>query len=127
MAKSSDPDIHAAEKALGEDLLRIHVDSYGKGAACATVHILDDSVVCFLDGLELQPSEEFLVASGRGEAVVDVRGRYEDAIETTFSAAVERATGRRVTSFASITKLDPNYGLEVFRLGPRHGEQLQEP
>ena len=122
MARNPDPDIKAAEQALAQDLLLIHLDSYGKGAKDAKVHILDDFVVCFLDGLELQPSEEFLVDSGRGDAVVDVRLHYQEAIEATFNAAVERATGRRVISFASITKLHPNYGVEIFRLGPRRDE-----
>ena len=40
--------------------------------------------------------------------------RYEAAIETTFQAAVERATGRRVVSFVSATKLSPNYAVEIF-------------
>jgi hypothetical protein len=43
---------------------------------------------------------------------------YQQAIETTFRAAVEGTTGRRVVSFASITKLSPNYVVEVFPLGP---------
>jgi hypothetical protein len=51
--------------------------------------------------------------------VVEMRSRYEAAIETTFQAAVERATGRRVVSFVSATKLSPNYAVEIFRLGPR--------
>ena len=52
-----------------------------------------------------------------GDGVIEVRGRYQQAIETTFRAAVERITGRRVTSFASVTKLEPNYVVEIFRLG----------
>ena len=63
----------------------------------------DDLVVVVLDELVLQHSEQFLVGAGEGQAVIDVRGRYQQAIETTFRAAVERATGRRVVSFASVT------------------------
>ena len=70
-----------------------------------------------LDDLELLPNEEFLLSSGMGDGVIEVRGRYQQAIETTFRAAVERATGRQVTSFASVTKLEPHYVVEIFRLG----------
>ena len=112
-------DIGEAEQALGEELMRIHKESYGKGAAAVSVHINDDLVVCLLDDIELLPNEAFMVDAGKGDAVVDIRGRYQHAIETTFSAAVERATGRRVISFASVTKLAPNYAVEIFRLGPR--------
>ena len=116
----NEPDTdRAVEAALAEDLLRIHTDSYGKGAARATVQMIDDAVICFLDELELQRNEEFMINAGHADAVVEMRSRYEAAIETTFQAAVERATGRRVVSFVSATKLSPNYAVEIFRLGPR--------
>jgi hypothetical protein len=44
---------------------------------------------------------------------------FQEAIETTFSSAVERATGRRVIAFLSQTNLDPNFAVEIFRLAPR--------
>ena len=80
--------------------------------------MVDDAVVVFLDGLSFHPSERFLIEKGEGEMVLRTRSAYEDAIQATFQAAVERATGRRVTSFASATKLDPPYSVEVFRLAP---------
>jgi uncharacterized protein YbcI len=107
------------EQELADELLRIHLESYGKGAGTARVHYLDDTVIALLDELELLPNEEFLIGAGKGDAVVEVRSRYQQAIETTFRAAVERATGRRVVSFVSATKLAPNWVIEVFRLGPR--------
>jgi uncharacterized protein YbcI len=106
------------EDQLGDALLGVHLASYGRTATSARVLISDDAIVVFLDGLELQPSEEFLIEAGEGHAVVDTRGRFEQAIAPTIRAAVERVVGRRVVSFASITKLDPNYGIEIFRLAP---------
>jgi uncharacterized protein YbcI len=106
------------EDAIAADLLRIHRDSYGTGAGRAKAFATEDTVVVILDDLELQRSEQFLIESGEGRAVVDVRNHYQQAIETTFRAAVERATGRRVVSFVSATKLDPNYVVEIFRLAP---------
>ena len=105
--------------AIANELLRIHEETYGKGAVRATALLNEDAVVVFLDDLELLNSEEFLIGAGEQQAVIDVRGRYQQAIETTFRAAVERATGRRVTSFVSATKLSPNYVVEIFRLAPR--------
>src|SRR3712207_3658903 len=92
------------EERLGEELLRIHRETYGKGAGRADATVKDDIVYCMLDELELLPNEEFLIDAGRADAVVDIRRDYQQAIETTFRAAVERATGRRVISFASVTK-----------------------
>lgn len=119
------PDTAQVEQQLSEELLRLHRESYGKGAAESHVYIHDDLVVCMLDGLELLPNEEFLLNSGMGQGVIDVRSRYQQAIETTFRAAVERITGRRVTSFASITKLEPNYVVEIFRLG--EPQEFEDP
>jgi uncharacterized protein YbcI len=102
---------------LGTELLRIHEESYGATAREVRVHVLDDAVVCFLDELQLMPNEEFLINAGRSETVLEMRSQFQQAIETTFRAAVERATGRSVVSFVSVTKLAPNYAVEIFRLG----------
>lgn len=117
----------ALEEAIGNELLRVHRETYGRGAGTARTLIADDVVVVFLDDLELQPNEQFLVAAGEGQAVIEVRGRYEQAIEATFCAVVERATGRRVASFASATKLNPHYVVEVFRLAPVSLDGLDHP
>jgi uncharacterized protein YbcI len=122
-----EPNIKAVEEQLETELLRVHEQSYGRGAKHAHVYLHDDLVVCLLDELELLPNEEFLIDRGQAAGVLDIRSRYQEAIETTFRAAVERATGRRVISFASITKLDPNYGVEIFRLAPRGEVELAEP
>lgn len=107
------------ESALAVELLRIHKESYGRGAGSARVHYLQDTVICLMDDLELLPNEVFLIKEGHGDGVVEVRSRYQQAIEVTFRAAVERATGRSVVSFASATRLDPNWSIEVFRLAPK--------
>jgi uncharacterized protein YbcI len=119
-------DLRESELALAEELMAIHRESYGKGADRARVHILDDMVVALLDEIELLPNEAFMVDAGRTDAVLQIRHQYQQAIETTFRAAVERATGRRVVSFASNTQLDPNYSVEFFRLGPAHVTDLDE-
>jgi uncharacterized protein YbcI len=119
----ADSDRRASEQQiaeqLGGELLRIHEEAYGRSAGAVSVKLVDDCVVVFLDELELQRSEEFLIDHGQAETVLHTRGMFQEAIEATFRAAVERATGRRVTSFASLTKLDPNYCVEVFRLAAR--------
>ena len=111
---------------LGDELLRIHEESYGASARRVRVHLLADAVICFLDELQLMPSEEFLIDAGRGQAVIELRNEFQQAIETTFRAAVERATGRRVNSFVSATKLAPNYAVEIFRLAPHEAAPPEE-
>lgn len=99
------------------DLLAIHRESYGGSVESAEAHLLGDTVIVLLDGLELLPNEEFLISEGHEEAVANVRTQFQKAIEPTFRAAVERATGRRVIGFTSHVQLEePRFMAEIFRL-----------
>ena len=103
---------------LARELLAVHEESYGKSAKNVRVHVLDDDVIVFLDDIELQRNEEFLIEKGRGDLVLATRSGFQQSIETTFKAIVERATGRTVTAFLSATSLDPPFCVETFRLAP---------
>ena len=113
------PPPEAVAEAVCRDILAIQRDSYGRGAENVKAHVLDDTVIVILDGLELLPNEEFMIGRGQADAVRELREHFQQAIESTFRAAVERATGRRVTGFASHVQLDePRFAVEVFRLEP---------
>jgi uncharacterized protein YbcI len=102
------------------DIQAIHSGAYGRAAASAQAHLLDDTVIVLLDGLELLPNEEFLIRQGHEEAVASVRVQFQQAIGPTFRAAVERATGRRVIGFTSHVQVEePRFMAEIFRLEPR--------
>jgi len=60
-----------------------------------------------------------------GADVAAVSRNYERTTEV--AADIAKATGRRVVSFVSATKLSPNYAVEIFRLGPRNDLPLDEP
>lgn len=110
---SGDPHAQIAAEAL-----RVHDETYGTSAERAVVHILDDVVIILLDGLDLPASERTLVDGGHHEVVLNTRAAFQREIAPTFKAIVERATGRRVTSFLSNTCLDTPYSVEIFRLAP---------
>jgi uncharacterized protein YbcI len=102
---------------ISREILRIHEESYGKGAGQAHTYLGGDFVVVILDDPELLPNEALLIESGKQDTVVMVRTQYQHAIRATFSAAIERATGRRVIGFASTTSVDePRFMAEVFKL-----------
>ena len=100
---------------LARELLAVHEESYGKSADNVRVHLLEDDVIVFLDGIELQRNEQFLIDQGREDLVLTMRTGYQQSIEATFRAIVERATGRTVTAFLSTTNLDPPFCVEIFR------------
>ena len=109
------PADEAASRAA-QDVLQIHLETHGVGAREARADFFGEStLVVFLDGLELLPNEEFLISQGEEEAVMNARTRYQEAISERFIAAVERATGRRVETFNSITSLDrKRFAAEIF-------------
>jgi uncharacterized protein YbcI len=99
------------------EILRIHEESYGGGAGVAQAIVTEGWVMVILDDLELLPNERFLLENGNADTVMQVRSQYQQAIRTTFSAAVERATGRSVVGFASTTSLEePCFAAEIFKL-----------
>jgi uncharacterized protein YbcI len=103
---------------ISAEILRIHEESYGKGAESVQTFLSDGYVVVVLDDLELLPNEKFLVDNGKRDSVTHVRAQYQFAIQSSFRAAVERATGRTVVGFASANNVeDPAFATEIFKLG----------
>jgi uncharacterized protein YbcI len=98
-------------------VLAVHTENYGVGATATRVHLMGDFVLVALD-VELTQAERTLLDAGKTEAITGIRESFQEVIGSTFSAIVERATGRRVISFVSHMSLDPLYALEVFRLAP---------
>jgi uncharacterized protein YbcI len=105
------------ETAIADELLRVHLDSYGTGASSIEVLANDEMVLAVID-VELTPAEETLLAAGDADAVKVTREAFQQAIAPTFKAIVEHATGRKVHGFLSSMSVDPLYSIEFFRLAP---------
>lgn len=111
------PSQQQVQEEICREILRIHEESYGKGAARAHTVVAENYVTVILDDLELLPNEKFLVEHGQADTVIHVRTQYQHAIRASFSAAIERATGRSVVGFASTTSMDePRFVAEIFKL-----------
>jgi uncharacterized protein YbcI len=108
-------ELEQAREQIAREILRIHEESYGVGAERVMVHILDDVVLVLVDA-ELTVSERTLLDAEKHEIVRAMRRGFQEAIAATFTAVVERATGRRVMSFLSEMSVDPAYSVELFRL-----------
>lgn len=112
---SANQDDAAVRDAITSEILEAQKDAYGTGATSART-LLDQDLIIVLIDVELARSEQTLMDAGRGDAVKAVREHFQAAIAPTFRAIVERATGRRVTSFLSVMSVDPVYQVELFRL-----------
>jgi uncharacterized protein YbcI len=103
---------------LAREILRIHEHSYGKGDAQPKALVTEDWVIVVLDDIELLPNEMLLLENGDADTVSQVRLKYQQAIQASFRAAVERATGRMVVGFASANSIEePRFMAEIFKLG----------
>ena len=107
----------AAAAAISAQLSAIHTEFYGTPVARVRTHILDDIMLSMLD-IELTVIEQRMLALGRMDAVLTLRHEVQGAEQTSFTAAVERATGRRVIAFLSSTNLEPPFVSELVRLSP---------
>lgn len=117
MADSQRPDSrHNPRADIAREVLEVHETSYGTGAESVEVYIHENLVVVVLEDLDLTAGERTMIAGGRPDIVLGMRSAFQDEIGSTFSAIVERATGRRVSGFLSNTSLEPLFSVEIFRL-----------
>jgi uncharacterized protein YbcI len=111
------PSQQEVEEEISREILRIHEESYGAGAGHAHTYLGGDFVIVVLEDPDLLPNEQFLIDNGKHETVAQVRSQYQLAIQATFTAAIERATGRSVVGFASTTAVgEPKFVAEIFKL-----------
>jgi len=114
----TDPAYQTIASEIAREIAAVHQEAYGTGVSNVVVDV-SDLIVCIVMDIELAANEKTLIGAGRHESVKITREAFQDAIEPTFTAIVERATGRRVRSFASRTILDSEpWSAEVFRLHP---------
>ncbi len=102
---------------IAREITKVHEKSYGNGSSNFEVAIEPGLVVAIMD-IELSKAETTLIGAGSGASVMTSHEAYRAAIAPTFTAIVERATGRTVAEFTSRTVLTVNasWSVEVFRL-----------
>jgi uncharacterized protein YbcI len=106
---------------IAREVTRVHVDAYGAAVCNLNIELGERFIAVVMD-IELTPAERTLVGGGHQDSVRDSREAYQMAIEPTFRAIVERASGREVEGFASRTVLEqhePSWSAEIFRLSAR--------
>jgi uncharacterized protein YbcI len=113
----SEPTEREVRDEVSREIQQIHDQSHGRDSGSASVLVSDGWVIVVLDAVELAPNEQFLVDKGEHDTVAHVRAQYQLAIQAPLRAAVERATGRNVTGFASTTSVEePRFAVEIFKL-----------
>jgi uncharacterized protein YbcI len=114
------PSIEDVKTQLAKEIRQVHCDSYGEDVENVEVAIEDTFIALVMD-VKLTQAERTLMKAGDADSVKRTREAFQEAIAPTFAALAERASGRRVTSFASRTIVDGrgSWSAELFRLGDR--------
>ena len=110
--------------ALGETLAEIsnalvglHKRYYGKGPVRAKTFLVDNTVLCLLEG-GFTIVERTLIDTGRDQIVRDLRHSFQLAMQDQYTEVVESRLGRRVTAYLSQVHTDPDVAVELFMLEP---------
>lgn len=106
----------AAALDISAEVARIHAAAYERDHREHVSTLLDDDLVMCALRLELTHAETLLISHDHHDAVRDQRHAFELALAPTMSAAVERATGRTVSTFHTNTDLGPKLTLLIFIL-----------
>lgn len=107
-----------AAQAISNAIVRLLRDYTGRGPTQAYATITDSHVIVVLRD-SLLKGERSLVMDGQGEAVIDMRRRFQRTMKDDMVAAVVEHTGREALAFLSDYHIDPDIAVEVFILAPR--------
>jgi uncharacterized protein YbcI len=114
----------SANAQISKAHVRLFHEYTGRGPTGARTTIDQDLVVCFLSDL-LTKGERNLIASGKSETVLEMRRRFQEAMQDDLTAEVERITGRKVLAFLSANHLDPDHATESYVLDRPAAESLE--
>jgi uncharacterized protein YbcI len=101
--------------ALSRAIVRYHNEQLGRGPTRARAFYRDNVIVVILQDA-LTKAERSLAASGKTDAVHQMRTAFQDAMRPDLVATVEALTGCKVEAFMSTNHLDPDYAAEIFVL-----------
>jgi len=104
--------------AVTDAMVALHQRYHHRAPVSAKTLLLeDDLLACVLGGV-YTTVEQTMIELQRSAVVQDTRSAFQDAMQHTFIAAVERLSGRAVLEFISSHHVGPDIEIELFMLEP---------
>jgi len=103
--------------AISDTVVQALARTTGRGPTKAKTTLGDNGVFVVLQD-SLTRGEQTLTDAGEGEAVLDLRRRWQRVMKADLSREIEDLTGRKVVGFMSDNHIDPDIAVEVFVLEP---------
>jgi uncharacterized protein YbcI len=97
-------------------IVQLHRAHYGKGPTRSKSYLLDDVLVCVMRDV-FTALERTLIDAGKQDQVRRNRLALRDAVQDSFTAAVERVLRRPVLGFATQVLVEEETVIDVFPLG----------
>jgi uncharacterized protein YbcI len=89
----------------------------GRGPMKATTTLTPDMCIVRLEGVLLK-AEEKLISQDHGDAVLDMRRRFQTAMRKPMVELIEEVLDRKVRAFLSDQHFHPDIAIEAFILAP---------
>ena len=96
----------------------------GRGPTKARTTISRDLIAVVLQET-MTKGEKTLASNGEAKFVLDMRHKFQLAIQDDLVAAVERLSERKVIAFMSDNHIDPDMAVEIFILQPPPGGTVE--
>jgi uncharacterized protein YbcI len=103
--------------AISDTVVRALARTTGRGPTKAKTTLGENGVFVVLQD-SMTRGEQTLADAGQGEAVLDLRRRWQRVMKEEISREVEELMGRKVVGFMSDNHIDPDLAVEVFVLEP---------
>jgi uncharacterized protein YbcI len=103
--------------AISNAVVKALARTTGRGPTKAKTTLGDNGVFVVLQD-SLTVGERTLTDAGQGQAVLDLRRRWQGVMEADVSREIEELMGRKVVGFMSDNHIDPDLAVEVFVLEP---------
>ena len=103
--------------AISNTVVKALARTTGRGPTKAKTTLGDNGVFVVLQD-SLTVGERTLTDAGQGQAVLDLRRRWQSVMQADVSREIEELMGRKVVGFMSDNHIDPDLAVEVFVLEP---------
>jgi uncharacterized protein YbcI len=93
-------DGQSVTRAISREIVALQKKHFGRGPVSVRTYVLDDAILVVLHGGSAA-FERTLVGAGGGALVAPMRAAVNDVVRPEYTAAIERAVGRKVIGFTS--------------------------
>lgn len=100
---------------IADAIVRLTREHIGRGPVSAQVVMGHGAVIVIMEDV-LTKGEQTLVDHGHTSEVLAMRSAFQAVLRPAYTAAVERITGRKVTTFMSTNHASPDRSAEIFLL-----------